>query len=172
MGGVMPAGPDFGEFVLARRPALLRFALALSGNPADAEDLVQTALTRTALRWRSVQREAADAYVRKAIVRLHINRWRSPLSRERIGAAPPDQPVAPEDSETRQVVWGALAQLPPKQRAVLVLRYYEDLSEAEIAAVLGCSPGTVKSQAFKAMARLRTMTGLRDDFPAEEASRE
>ncbi len=168
----MPAEPEFGDFVLARRPALLRFALALSGNPADAEDLVQSALTKTAVRWRSVRRETADAYVRKAIVRLHINRWRSPLSRERVGATPPDRAVPAEDLETRQVVWAALAQLPPRQRAVIVLRYYEDLSEADIAAVLGCSPGTVKSQASKAMARLRAMTGLRDEAPAEETSHE
>ncbi|HEX3813201.1 MAG TPA: SigE family RNA polymerase sigma factor [Mycobacteriales bacterium] len=168
----MPTEPDFGEYVLARRSALLRFALAMSGNPADAEDLVQTALTKTALRWSSVRRESADAYVRRAIVRLHINRWRSPLSRERTAASLPDQAVPPEDSETRQVVWAALAGLPPKQRAVIVLRYYEDLSEADIATVLGCSRGTVKSQASKAMAHLRAMTGLRDDFPAEEASHE
>jgi RNA polymerase sigma factor (sigma-70 family) len=119
-----------------------------------------------------VRRESADAYVRRAIVRLHINRWRSPLSRERTAASLPDQAVPPEDSETRQVVWAALAGLPPKQRAVIVLRYYEDLSEADIATVLGCSRGTVKSQASKAMAHLRAMTGLRDDFPAEEASHE
>jgi RNA polymerase sigma-70 factor (sigma-E family) len=172
MAGALPADTDFGEYVVARRPALLRFALALSGNPADAEDLVQTALTRTALHWRSVRRESADAYVRKAIARQHINRWRSPLSRERVGVTVPDRAVAPEDSETKQVVWAALANLAPKQRAVLVLRYYEDLSEADIASVLGCSRGTVKSQAAKALAHLRAMTGLRDDFPAEEASRE
>jgi RNA polymerase sigma-70 factor (sigma-E family) len=167
MGAGLPVSADFGEYVRTRRPALLRFALAMSGNPSDAEDLVQTALTRTAVRWHAVELERADAYVRKAIVRLHINRWRSPRSRERASATVPDQPVAPEDSETRQVVWAALSKLPPRQRAVIVLRYYEDLSEADIAAVLGCSKGTVKSQAAKAMVHLRGMTGLRDDSPAE-----
>lgn len=167
----MAIDPDFGAYVALRRPALLRFALALTGNQADAEDLVQAALTRTALRWHAIRRrDNPDAYVRRAIVRQHINHWRALLSRERPAAAVPER-AAPgrdnEDTETREVVWAALATLPPRQRAVVVLRYYEDLSEAQIAEVLGCSRGTVKSQAFKAMAHLRAMTGLRDDTVEE-----
>jgi len=160
---------DFSRFVAERRPALLRFALALSGNGADAEDLVQTALARTAVRWHSIRKkDSADAYVRQAIVRLHINLWRSLRSREHPVAAIPEHVATADDPETRQVVWAALATLPPKQRAVIVLRYYEDMSEADIAAALGCSRGTVKSQASKAMAHLRALTGLRDDPAAME----
>lgn len=154
---------DFGDYVAARRPALLRFALALTGNAADAEDLVQTALTRTAARWQTVRRQdAPDPYVRRAMVRLHVNRWRSLLSREHPADPLPELPAAATDPDVRTVVWAALGSLPPRQRAVVVLRYYEDLSEAQIADVLGCSRGTVKSQAAKALARLRTMTGLRE----------
>lgn len=168
----MAIDPDFGAYVAARRPALVRFAVALTGNSADAEDLVQSALARVAVRWSSVRRrDRPDAYVRRTIVRLHINRWRRLLSRERPAADPLERAAPPDDADTRQVVWEALATLPPRQRAVLVLRYYEDLSEADIAKVLGCAPGTVKSQASKALARLRTMTDLRDPTH-EERSRQ
>jgi RNA polymerase sigma-70 factor (sigma-E family) len=159
----MELDPDFGAYVRERRPALIRFALALTSNASDAEDLVQTALTRTALRWKSVRnRDNPDAYVKQAIVRQHINHWRRWTSRELPTGTMPERPSAPVDVETREVVWSALAGLPPRQRAVIVLRYYEDLSEAQIAQTLGCSQGTVKSQASKAMRHLRGMTGLRE----------
>lgn len=164
----MAVDPDFVAYVAARRPALVRFAVALTGGSADAEDLVQTALAKVAVKWSSVRRrDRPDAYVRRTIVRLHINRWRRLLSREHPAADPVELAAPSDDADTRHVVWEALATLPPRQRAVIVLRYYEDLSEAEIADVLGCAPGTVKSQAAKALARLRTMTGLRD-LTAEE----
>src|SRR5439155_24842943 len=123
----------------------------------------------TALRWRSVQEP--EAYVRRAMVRLHLN-WRTRV-RARMAVTPvPDLPAAPIDTDTRLVMWQALATLPPRQRTVLVLRYYEDMSEADIAATLGVSRGTVKSTAAKALARLREHTDLRDggagtDRPAE-----
>lgn len=159
----MELDPDFGAYVRERRPALIRFALALTANSSDAEDLVQTALTRTALRWKSVRnRDNPDAYVKQAIVRQHINHWRRWSSREFPTGTMPERPSAPVDVETREVVWNALAGLPPRQRAVIVLRYYEDLSEAQIAQTLGCSQGTVKSQAAKAMRHLRGMTGLQE----------
>jgi RNA polymerase sigma-70 factor (sigma-E family) len=160
---------DLAEFVVTRWPTLLRFGLLLTGNLADAEDLVQTALTRTAVRWPAMRnRDRPEAYVRQAMVRLHVNRWRSLLSRERLAAQVPDRAVPAggiESLAVRQTMWAALATLPPRQRAVLVLRYYEDLSEAEIAQVLDCRPGTVKSQAAKALRSLRQVTGLVEDEP-------
>jgi RNA polymerase sigma-70 factor (sigma-E family) len=162
----MSLDADLAEFVSGRWPALLRFGLLLTGNAADAEDLVQAALMRTAGRWRSVRnRDQPEAYVRQAMVRLNVNRWRGLLSRERVTAVLPDEAAPADGIESlglREAVWAALATLPPRQRAVLVLRYYEDLSEAEIARVLGCQPGTVKSQAAKALRRLRETTGLTD----------
>jgi RNA polymerase sigma-70 factor (sigma-E family) len=148
---------EFAAFVRMRMPALLRFGHALTGNPHDALDLVQAALERTGVRWRSVSRDGRDpeAYVRRAMVNSWVSRWRR-LRRESLVAGVPDRPVAADDGALeREPLWQALRELPPRQRAVVVLRYYEDLSEAEIAAVLGVSPGTVKSQASKAMATLR-----------------
>jgi RNA polymerase sigma-70 factor (sigma-E family) len=142
----------------------------------DAEDLVQTALARTAARWRSVRRQdRPEAYVRQAMVRLQLNRRRSQLSRERPTAEVPDRASDAAEIEAvpvRQLIWAALGTLPPRQRAVLVLRYYEDLSEVEISRVLGCSPGTVKSQAAKALRTLRRLTGLADDTPAPAEGRQ
>lgn len=167
----MELDPQFAAYVRERRPALVRFALALAGNPADAEDLVQNALTRTALRWRSVRnRDNPDAYVKQAIVRQHINHWRRWGSRELPTGTLPERPDPPVDVETRTAVWDALSALPPRQRAVIVLRYYEDLSEAQIAQALGCSQGTVKSQASKAMRHLRAATGLREEQTTVEGT--
>ena len=148
---------EFAAFVRMRMPALLRFGHALTGNPHDALDLVQSALERTGVRWRSVRRGGRDpeAYVRRAMVNSWVSRWRR-LRRESLVAGVPDR-ADPEPGGLleREPLWQALRGLPPRQRAVIVLRYYEDLSEAEIAAVLGVSPGTVKSQTSKAMATLR-----------------
>jgi RNA polymerase sigma-70 factor (sigma-E family) len=152
--------PELEQFAREHSAALLRFGLALAGNRHDAEDLVQTALMRTALRWRSVRDPAP--YVRRAMVRLHLN-WRTRL-RARLSAEPmPDPAAPPVDSDTRLVVWQALSGLPPRQRAVLVLRYYEDLGEAEIATILGISRGTVKSTSARALAKLRARADLRAD---------
>jgi RNA polymerase sigma-70 factor (sigma-E family) len=148
---------DFAAFVRMRMPALLRFGHALTGNRHDALDLVQTALERTGVRWRSVHgRGDPEAYVRRAMVNLHISRWRR-LRRETLVHAVPDGPAdeVADGVLERAPLWQALSALPPKQRAVIVLRYYEDLTEAQIADVLGVSPGTVKSQASKAMTTLR-----------------
>jgi RNA polymerase sigma-70 factor (sigma-E family) len=151
--------PELERFAREHGAALLRFGLVLTGNRHDAEDLVQTALMRTALRWRSVQDPAP--YVRRAMLRQHLN-WRTRL-RARMSAEPvPELASPPVDSDTRLLVWQALSGLPPRQRTVLVLRYYEDMGEAEIAAALGISRGTVKSTAARALAKLRADTGLRD----------
>jgi len=152
----------FRAFVEARWPALVRFAYSLTTDRADAEDVVQLALERCWRRWRHVRMEGAEAYVRTAIARLVISRWR----RRRLEEAPlegADQAVGAGPEETvvlHDVLWRELAELPPRMRAVVVLRFVEDLSEAQTAALLGCSVGTVKSQASRALARLRVRPPL------------
>jgi len=146
--------PELERFARDHSGALLRLGLALTGNRHDAEDLVQTALMRTALRWGSVQ--DPSPYVRRAMVRLHLN-WRVRL-RARLSAEPlPDLPAPPVDSDTRLVVWRALAGLPPRQRAVLVLRYYEGVADHEIAALLGCRESSVRSLARRGLAAMRPL---------------
>ncbi len=146
-------GDGFGAFAAARIPSLLRFGFALTGSTVEAEDLVQEALGRVAPRWRTVTAAgAAEPYVQRTMVNLHVSWWRS-RRRERLHADPPDRAVT--DTLPNRDVWVALRTLPPRQRAVLALRYFEDLTEGETAAVLGCSVGTVKSQTAKAIAKLR-----------------
>jgi RNA polymerase sigma-70 factor (sigma-E family) len=146
---------EFRDWAGARLPALLRYAHLLTGDPHQAEDIVQTALARTLASWPRIRRkDNPESYVRQAITRLVINSRRSAW-RERLTDSPPEPPPNVDYPEERWVMWSALATLPPKQRAVVVLRYYEDLSEAQIAEALNCSPGTVKSQASKALAKLR-----------------
>jgi DNA-directed RNA polymerase specialized sigma24 family protein len=142
---------EFDAFVAARMGALLTYAHLLTGDPHAAEDLVQTALAKTALAWRGVRdRSNPEGYVRRAIVTTHLNTWRSlGRRREHIVADPPER-VAAHLDETAGF----------DER---VLRYYEALSEAEIADALGCAPGTVKSQAAKALARLRQQLIDRED---------
>ena len=145
---------DFAEYVTLRLPALLRFGHALTGNPHDASDLVQDALERVGAHWSSINHATADAYVRRTMVNARTTRWRR-RQRETLVAQIPETGTHPRDRFDDQPLWIALQALPPRQRAVIVLRYYEDLSEAEIAATLGISAGTVKSQASRAMATLR-----------------
>ncbi|TCP57150.1 RNA polymerase sigma-70 factor (sigma-E family) [Tamaricihabitans halophyticus] len=148
---------DFGEFVRTALPGLLRYGHALTGNPHDAADLVQTVLEKVGSRWTMVQRKTGDplAYIRRSMANAHISRWRR-TRKENLVADIPDA-VGPQspDSFENEPLWQALRELPPRQRAVVVLRYYEGLSEAEIAESLGVSQGTVKSQASKAMGSLR-----------------
>jgi RNA polymerase sigma-70 factor (sigma-E family) len=150
---------DFAAFVANRSTALLSFAHVLTGDRHDAEDVVQTALAATALGWHRVRRrDNPEGYVRRAIVTTHLNRQRRRPWRERPAAELPEPPDPRADGggfDERDAMWRMLATLPARQRAVLVLRYYEDLSESDIADVLGCSRGTVKSQAAKALERLR-----------------
>jgi RNA polymerase sigma-70 factor (sigma-E family) len=151
--------PDFREFVLARRKPLLRTAWLLTGDWHAAEDLVQTALVRCYPHWRRFAANNPDAYVRRAIVNVYASSWRRRWRGEIPTANLPEISVEPDEYsavDQRHVVLTALGQLPPRQRATLVLRYYEDLSEAETAVTLGCSVGTVKSQTAKALAQLRT----------------
>ncbi len=147
----------FDAFARGRMRELLRFAHLLTGDPHRAADLVQDALERTLMSWdRVVRKDDPVAYVRRAIVNRHVSVWRR-YRRERLVADAPDAAYDPRVAERAfdADLWAALATLPPRQRAVLVLRYYEDLSEADTAATLGCSVGTVKSSTFRALAKLR-----------------
>jgi RNA polymerase sigma-70 factor (sigma-E family) len=162
-GGQVPAADlpsdSFGEFAAAALPGLLRFGHVLTGDPKAAEDLVQEALARTLRRWRSVRKDHAAAYVRRVMVNTHINRWRRWEARVQLGEVPDttiDDPAL-RRSEDWDLLRRALSRLPVRQRTVLVLRYYEDLSEAAIAELMGCRPGTVKSQASRALAALRPL---------------
>lgn len=149
----------FREFVAARSPALLRSAWLLTGDEALAQDLVQTALARVWPRWSGLAEPGrAEAYVRRVMVTTYTNwrrrRWRA----ERPTAEMPERAAARDEfaaAEIRHDLAVALATLTPRQRAVVVLRYFEDLTEAQTAAALGCSVGTVKSQTHKALAKLR-----------------
>jgi RNA polymerase sigma-70 factor (sigma-E family) len=144
----------FDAFARARMGALLRFGHVLTGDREQAADLVQEALVRTALAWpRVVSKDDPEGYVRRTMVNRHISLWRV-RRREVLVADPSDRGYSPADGHDADL-WNALAQLPNRQRAVLVLRYYEDLTEAQTASVMGCSVGTVKSQTSKALAKMR-----------------
>lgn len=152
----MAVKPEFDAFVTARWGALLRTAYLLTHDQGRAEDLVQAALTKLWFAWDRVDGDP-EPYVRRIMVTTYASwrrrRWWSELVSDRVGDLP-----SPGSGTTDQHVdvWTALGHLPPRQRAVLVLRYFEDLTEAETAAVLGCTVGTVKSQHAKAMRRLRS----------------
>ena len=148
----------FAEFVGARQMALSRTAYLLTGDHHAAQDLVQAALVKTATHWpRVLAGGDPEAYVRRVMINENISSWRRRVPRP--VATVPDRPVADEAgrTESRLAVAAALRQLPPRQRAVVVLRFYEDLSEAETASLLGCSVGTVKSQTHDALVRLRRL---------------
>jgi RNA polymerase sigma-70 factor (sigma-E family) len=154
---------DFDSYVAARRHSLTRTAYLLTGDYHAAEDLVQIALAKVYLARRRVRIQAVDAYVRRTMVNEHSNWWRRAWRRlERstpsIPEPPASQPVV-GSTDNDQRLWDAIQALAPRQRAVVVLRYYEDLSEAEIADVLGCSPGTVKSTSSRALTKLRNALG-------------
>ena len=150
--------PEFLEYVRARRRALLRMACVLTGNEADAEDLVQSALAKTYLAADRIEdRSALDGYVRRAIVNTHISWWR----RRRVVELPtdelPDEAVADHavSSDLQATVRRAIDRLPGRMRAAIMLRYYDDMTEAEVAEILGISLGTVKSTVARAVAKLR-----------------
>ncbi|MGW0871985.1 SigE family RNA polymerase sigma factor [Streptomyces sp. NPDC002740] len=159
----------FQEFVRARWSRLVRTAYLLTGDVHHAEDLTQTALAKAYRSWRRISRsDNPEAYVRRMLVSCNSDRFRKRRVTEALTAAPPERAGRDEGAgrvEERGSLLAGLAQLPPKQRAVVVLRYWEDLSEAEVADVLGCSPGTVKSQASKGLAKLRAYPGLTADRP-------
>jgi len=155
-------------YVAARSPALLRTAYLLVGDRAEAEDLLQEALARLAVAWRRVrEQESLDGYVRRTMINLRTSRWR----RRRVPTVLVD--VLPErggphpqaDVAERDAMWSGLATLPPRMRAVLVLRFYEDLTEVDAARALGCSVGTVKSQTSRALAKLRATLPAIQELP-------
>lgn len=148
---------SFADFVRAETAGLTRLAYLLTGDRHHAEDLVQVALARVAVRWERV----ADphAYLRRVLCTQAASwwRWRRARPPERLDGVVPERPDPGDDAEVRLVLWTALARLTARQRAVLVLRYYEDRTETETAALLGCRVGTVKSQTRHALRRLRVL---------------
>jgi len=161
---VQPTGrPDeqeFAELFRASWPRLFRLAYAVSGDRVAAEDDLQNAFAKVYAQWGRVQRaQSPEAYVRRMVLNEVLGGRRSGFrKRERPHSTvePAGAVVSPEDGVVeRDAIWAAVRALPPRQRAVVVLRYYEDLSEMEIADALGCSRGTVKSQASAALASLR-----------------
>ncbi|MFJ1668285.1 SigE family RNA polymerase sigma factor [Streptomyces bottropensis] len=151
---------EFREFVAMRSTALLRLAVLLTGGDRHgAEDLLQIALMKVYGRWSSI--EQPEAYVRQVMYRQQVNRWRLRGHR-----AETTVPVVPEsgtdadagaEAELRVALWAALARLTKRQRAVVVLRYFEDLPEAEVATLLRCPVGTVRSTAYRSLAKLRAL---------------
>lgn len=166
----------FEGFVRERGTALLRVAWLLTGERADAEDLLQDALAGLARHWESVSSEGSpEAYVRRALHHGAIDGWRRRSVRPHVVGEPTGDEPAPGDAyeaaDHRLTLRDALLRLTPRQRAVLVLRYYEQHTEVETARVLGCSPNTVKSQTRHALKRLRELTpDLAVTFEREEAT--
>ena len=173
------ARADFESWMVARQSRLLRTAYLLTGDVHAAEDLVQTALAKLYLAWdRVAEAPSVDAYARKILVNEHTSTWRR-LWRHRevvTDTSTHDVPVAGEQYDgVAEALWDAVRGLPERQRAVVVLRYYEQLSEKEAAEALGISVGTVKSQASRALTALRVRLGDsswdRDDLTGWEAHR-
>lgn len=153
------ADREFEEFVAGRMAALSRTAYLLVGDHQLAEDLLQVALARLATRWARIREGSPESYVRRVMVNELTSWWR----RRRYHERPSDSLPEPTDSDDmastvvrRIAIGAALARLTAEQRAVLVLRFYEDLSEAETATIVGCAVGTVKSRTHAALVRLRT----------------
>jgi RNA polymerase sigma-70 factor (sigma-E family) len=150
---------DFDDFVSTRGPSLLRFAYLLTSDAHQAEDIVQEALARAHLRWRRIDSyDMPEAYVRKVVLRQYLS-WRRRRSSSEIAvAAVPDRAVGQDVADRvadRQQLSVLLAGLPKMQRAVIVLRYFEDRGDDDIAQLLGCAPATVRSHAARALNRLR-----------------
>ena len=157
---------DFEEYVAARGPALLRLAYVLTGNESDAQDVVQEALSRALPRWQRITSvDDPDAYVRRMVVNAHVSWWRKFRRRE----SPVEDVVLPGNSPSAadgamaqadsDEIWAACARLPRDQRAAVVLRYYEQLSFAEIAALTGIAEATARSRVHRGLAVLRSTMG-------------
>jgi len=166
------ARQQFSDFVAARTPRLIRVAYLLTGDQHAAEDLLQNALVKTAARWRSLRHADPEGYIRTVMYREQVSRWRRPAwQRELVVDAPPERGMVDQSRhvDLRLAVRAELLRLPPAQRAVLVLRFFEDLSETQAAEVLGCSVGTVRSRTHRAMSRLREL--MDEDQWVTEAAR-
>jgi RNA polymerase sigma-70 factor (sigma-E family) len=170
--------PTFTAYVRERGPLLLRTARSLTANPSDAEDLLQTALTKTYLAWERIEdHRALDGYVRRALLNTRTSQWRKRRVDEYAVDELPEpeprpEPDAAEQQAVRDAMWRAVRKLPVRQRAMVVLRYYEDLSEASTAEVLGVSVGTVKSAVSRALAKMRCDASLVGYGTAPEAAAE
>jgi RNA polymerase sigma-70 factor (sigma-E family) len=151
---------EFRALYVARAPALRRTAYLLCGDWHQAEDLVQVAFTKLYGNWRRV--DSPDAWLRQVLVRSWVDETRRPWRRERTTSALPDRPVVEELHEDREAVRSALRRVPPRQRACLVLRYFEDLSVTDTARVLGCTEGNVKSQTSRGLDALRALVPDRE----------
>ncbi|MFE5872140.1 SigE family RNA polymerase sigma factor [Streptomyces roseifaciens] len=153
--------PSFSSYVRARGPVLQRTARSLTSNPCDAEDLLQTALTKTYLAWERIEdHRALDGYVRRALVNTRTSQWRKRKVEEFPYDELPEREAAPsadpaEQQALRDAMWRAVLRLPARQRAMVVLRYYEDMTEVQTAELLGVSVGTVKSAVSRALGKLR-----------------
>lgn len=160
------------EFIDRNSRALLRSAWLLTGSWASAEDLVQTSLLQSWLHWDAIKADSPDFYVRRVLMNTFLSGQRRRWTHERPMAELPERAAADElpSTELRHIIWRALSDLPPRQRAVVVLRYFNDLSEAQTAHVLECSVGNVKSQASRALAKLRSVPELQSLL--EEAGHE
>ena len=159
---------DFEAFAREHWSTLMSIGVAVSGSRAEAEDLVQSALTNAFVHWRRIRRDQAVGYLRRSILNANVSRWRRHRGNEVVLAHPPEpggQASRQDDTvgvDDRQMLLPLLRDLPPRQRAVLVLRYLCDLPDDEIAETLGISTGTVRSQAFRALASLRALTDDHD----------
>ncbi|GAB3836534.1 SigE family RNA polymerase sigma factor [Micromonospora andamanensis] len=147
------------EFVASRAPALMRVAYLLTGDLGDAEDLLQSALAKTIPRWGSIRHSDPEGYLRAVMYREQVSWWRRLRRRREVPIGTSDSGVrdSSADADLRLALRAALWQLPPRQRTVVVLRYYEDLPEARVAYLLGCSVGTVRSRTHRAITRLRQL---------------
>ncbi|MFG2293101.1 SigE family RNA polymerase sigma factor [Streptomyces sp. NPDC048603] len=156
-----PAYSSFSSYVRVRGTALMRTARSLTANPCDAEDLLQTALAKTYVAWDRIEdHRAVDGYVRRALVNTRTSQWRKRKVDEFVCDELPETeaPAGADPAEAqalRDAMWRAVTRLPDRQRAMVVLRYYEDLSEAQTAELLGVSVGTVKSAVSRAIGKLR-----------------
>jgi RNA polymerase sigma-70 factor (sigma-E family) len=159
---------EFGDFMRGRWPAMVRLAYALSGDAGHAEDIAQAAFARAYAAWGRVSRAGdPDAYVRRIVINENRKRFRKhrvpeDLHADLAGTELPGRPGQQQGPEERQALLDALGRLGPRQRAVIVLRYWLDLSEAETAVALNCSVGTVKSQASRGLATLRRTAAVGD----------
>ena len=155
---------DFDDWVAARGPGLLRLAYVLTGNRADAEDAVQDALARALPRWEHIRKVGdPDAYVRRMVVNAHTSWWRRFRRRETPVAETHGSTAAVPATEERDRLWRACLALPEAQRVAVVLRYYEQLEYAEIAALTGVAEGSVRARVSRGLAALRTSLGEEED---------
>ncbi|HEY2075399.1 MAG TPA: SigE family RNA polymerase sigma factor [Streptosporangiaceae bacterium] len=167
-----PRDAEFADFVATREASLRRLAILLCQDWHKADDLVQSAITKLYVHWRKAKAaDSMDAYVRAIVVREFLDERRSSWARRvTLTSQLPDRPAAGIDPETALDMQAAIASLPPRQRATLVLRFYCDLSVEQAAQVLGCTPGTVKSQTAKALTSLRIAFSPNSDTTHADAT--